>query len=92
MQEDLLVWQTFLASFNSISFWWQDLRLKAELQVQSSAAALLGFEVYFTLGFWSDKGISLLEALVYYKGLRGGYPGYLFHLVDGSPLMKHKFW
>ncbi|XP_054850263.1 vomeronasal type-2 receptor 26-like [Eublepharis macularius] len=35
MKEDLHVWKEFLDSFNGISFWSEDLLLKAELQVTS---------------------------------------------------------
>lgn len=52
MKGDLLVWQTFLASFNGISISRQDLRLKDELQLNSDVAGSLGFGVHFW-GHWS---------------------------------------
>lgn len=43
----LQVWQQFLASFNGISFWREDLRIEAELQVMSDASGSVGLGVYF---------------------------------------------
>lgn len=52
MKSDLQVWQTFFELFSGVSFWCQELRLEAELQVSSDAAGSLGFGVYFQ-GHWS---------------------------------------
>lgn len=44
---DLEVWNLFLCSYNGVSFWREDLRLEAELQVHSDASGSLGFGIYF---------------------------------------------
>lgn len=41
----------FLISINGISFWREDLKLEAELQVMSDASRLVGFGVFFC-GQW----------------------------------------
>lgn len=46
-KDDLHVWLTFLSDFNGVSFWQNELRLEAELQVHSDAAGSLDFGVYF---------------------------------------------
>lgn len=47
MREDLQTSQKFLVSFNGVSFLWEELKEKAELQVLTDAAVSLGFGIYF---------------------------------------------
>lgn len=47
IRADLAVWETFLARFNGIQFWRDDLRIETELQVVSDASGSLGFGVMF---------------------------------------------
>lgn len=54
LREDLTVWAKFLSAFNGISFWREDLRLEAELQVMSDASGSVGFRVYFR-GHWCTE-------------------------------------
>lgn len=51
MWADMEVWLAFIKEFNGVSFWREVKLLEAELQVQSDAAAAVGFEVYFR-GRW----------------------------------------
>lgn len=51
MKKDLLVWLTFLESYNGVSLGREDLLLEAELQVHSDAAGSAGFGIYFR-GHW----------------------------------------
>lgn len=47
MKENLQVWNTFLRFFNGVSFWREDMQLKAKLRVHSDAADGSGFGVFF---------------------------------------------
>ncbi|XP_053106618.1 uncharacterized protein LOC128325152 isoform X1 [Hemicordylus capensis] len=51
MRADLQLWESFLDSYNGVSFWRESLLLEADLQVQSDAAGGFGFGVYFR-GRW----------------------------------------
>ena len=45
-KEDSRVWLKFLDGFNGVSFWWEEVRLGAEFQVNLDSAGLLGYGIY----------------------------------------------
>lgn len=47
IREDLAVWNEFLHSCNSLSFWREDLLVDAELQVNFDTAGSSRFGIYF---------------------------------------------
>lgn len=51
IRDDLAVWDQFLQAFNGVSFWHENMRLEAELQITSDASGSVGFGVYFR-GHW----------------------------------------